>query len=246
MPGRRTPAPLPALPALPALPSLPSPPVSRRGVLTGVSAAVVLTSIAPPARAVTDDYVTTAMNGLASYVLPGDDAYSIRQGRTRPGPGGVAAGTAGHLRRGYDSVITVAVAPPFGVNLPGAAGLSAALDLFTRRRFLVESFGPFNHPFANLTHPRKALVLADLDREALLERLPIGYGFSTFITLAANGCFSEFGVMDWTTHRLTGIPVGWRISKHSGVSDGWPEFQGYWGGRQAAIDNGTPAAAVVR
>ena len=221
--------------------------VSRRGVLAGTGAAIALTSLSPaPARAAVDDYVTAAFNGLASYVLPGDDAYSVRQARTRSGPGGVAAGTAGHLKLGYDRAITVAAAPPFGVNAPGALGIALVLDVFTKTHYPLESIGPFLHPFANLTHDRKAQVLADLDRDPILVRLPIGYGFNTIITLTALGCFSEFGVFDPVTRRLTGVPVGWQLSKHPGVSNGWPEFQGYWAGRRQAIDPGvTPPAAAA-
>lgn len=210
---------------------------SRRALLFGTPAAVMVAAIAAgdpasaaAAAATTDESVNAAFNGLASYVLPGDDAYSRRQGRTRPGPGGVAAGTAGHLYDCYQHAFAAAINTRYGVNLPAPQLISAVIDAFTRTRYPVESIGPLKHPFANLKHAQKAQVLADLDEERLLRRLPIGFGFNTIITLTGLGCYSEYGVFDQRTRTLTGRPVGWALSNHAGVSDGWPEFIGYWRG----------------
>jgi hypothetical protein len=211
-------------------PGIPTP--SRRTLLIATPAAALVTSLAagqtPASAATTDESVMAAFNGLASYVLPGDDEYSRRQARTRPGPGGVAAGAAGHLYDCYQHAFAAAINTKYGVNLPAPQLISAILDAFSRTRYLIESIGPLKHPFANLTHPGKARVLADIDEQPLLRGLPVGFGFNTIITLTGLGCYSEYGVFDQRTRTLTGRPVGWELSNHAGVRNGWPEFIGYW------------------
>jgi hypothetical protein len=219
---------------------LPGP--SRRAVIAGVPAAAALTAAAArPAAASpvpTDDYVAQGFNGLASYVLPGNDPYSAQQGRTATTPGGVAAKAADVLEVTYDQAIGVPIAPSLEINAPGAGGVVLLLDLFTRTRYFFESIGPFDHPFANLTWDRKGLVLADLDQQPVLQGTPLGYAFGTFVTLAAFASYSEGGVYNRTTRVLSGRPVGWDLSNYGGVSDGWPEFQGYWDGRTSVSDPG--------
>lgn len=236
-------------PNQPATQSLNQPPFgpSRRVLLFGLPATVALTGLATTtagqARAANvvppgDDYVDQAFNGLASYVLPGSDPYSVQQARTSTLPGGVAAGTADMLKATYDHAIAVSIAPQLGADLPGAGGVAVVLDVATRSKYLLESTGPFGHPFANLSYDRKAQVLAGLDTDTALRGSPIGYAFNTFSTLAALGCFTETGVLDPTTRRLTGTPVGWTRSRYGGVSNGWPELKGYWQGRTSVGDPG--------
>jgi hypothetical protein len=205
--------------------------VRRRTVLLGVpaGAAAALAVGSSPAVA-GDDYPAQAFKALAAYVVPGDDGYSVQQGLTAARPGGVAAGTDVMLRETYDRAIAIGVAPAFAVNLPGAAGIALLLDVFTHARFPQVPAGPFQHPFANLRHDQKALVLADLDTEQLLEDSVIGYAFGTVITLGAFGCYGERGVYDPATRTLRARPVGWQLSQDDGVSDGWPELRGYWAG----------------
>lgn len=210
---------------------------TRRALLIGTPGAVFLAALAQgEAEAASDDYVDQAYNGVAAYVLPGDDAYSTKQGLTRTGGGGVAAASGDNLKDTYDHALAIAVAPPFGVNAPGAGGFALLLDIFTKGRYPFAPNKPYQHPFANLKHAQKALVLADLDREPLLRQLPVGFGFGTFITLAALAAYSEFGVFDQKTKQLTGTPIGWELSKYGGVSDGWPELVGYWAGRRSVTD----------
>src|SRR5882724_2557665 len=49
-------------------------------------------ALVDPARAMELDLTTDTFNGLMAFVAPGDDAYSIAQGVSRPGQGGVGAG----------------------------------------------------------------------------------------------------------------------------------------------------------
>ncbi|HST82261.1 MAG TPA: hypothetical protein VLL08_11045 [Kineosporiaceae bacterium] len=212
--------------------------VRRRTVLLGAPAAAALIAWSTPtaAGAADDDYLAQAFKALAAYVVPGSDEYSKQQRLTTQRPGGVAAGTDVMLEETYDKAIAVGIAPLFEVNLPGAAGVALLLDVFTRVRYPEQPSGPFQHPFANLGHSQKALVLADLDTEQLLEDSPIGYAFGTIITLTAFGCYGERGVYNPQTRVLRGRPVGWDLAQYDGVSDGWPELRGYWGGRTSVPD----------
>jgi hypothetical protein len=220
--------------------------VTRRAVLAGVPATAALTAAVPGPSAATvqgDDYTAQALKALAAYVVPGNDAYSTQQGLTTAQPGGVAAGTDRMLRHTYDEALAVGVAPALQINAPGALGLALVLELYARARYFWESYsGPYEHGFANLAHAKKAQVLGDLDRDALLAATPIGYAFGTLITMAAFGAYSEYGVYDAASRRLTGRPVGWALAQYDGVSDGWPEFHGYWKGRTAVSDPGSARA----
>jgi hypothetical protein len=214
---------------------------SRRAVLAGVPSAAALAGLSAgtagtAAAAPADDYIAQAFKALAAYVVPGNDPYSAQQGLTAPRPGGVAAGTDVMLEESYDRAIGIAVAPSLQINAPGALGFALVLEIFARGRYPAQLAGPFLHPFANLTHPRKAQVLADIDTEQLIEDSAIGYAFGTLITLAAFGCYGERGVYDPATRTLRGRPVGWDLSSYDGVSDGWPEFRGYWEGRTSVPD----------
>jgi hypothetical protein len=211
---------------------------SRRAVLAGVPSATVLAAVAAgPAAAAPDDYVAQAFKALAAYVVPGDDPYSAQQRVTAPRPGGVAAGTDRMLRTTYDKAIGVAVAPALRITAPGALGVALVVDLFARARYPVQSIaGPYAHPFANLRYAAKGRVLGDIDLDPLLAATPLGFAFGTPIALAAFGSYSEFGVYDPATRRLSGRPVGWDLARYDGVSDGWPELRGYWKGRTSVTD----------
>ncbi|MEA2443606.1 MAG: hypothetical protein QOJ12_898 [Thermoleophilales bacterium] len=41
------------------------------------------------ALAQSTDLTTDTLNGLAAFVLPGDDPYSVAQGESHPGPGAI-------------------------------------------------------------------------------------------------------------------------------------------------------------
>ncbi|MFB4315511.1 hypothetical protein [Actinomadura sp. 21ATH] len=104
--------------------------------------------------------------------------------------------------------------------------------------------GPFAAPFARLPYAGKARVFellegADSDLVALLDRhLPEPYHRSVsglieftangLLVLAALGGYSEWGVFDPETRRLTGRPAGWRASGYTPSADGWDEFTGYY------------------
>ncbi|TDC66445.1 hypothetical protein E1200_16780 [Actinomadura sp. GC306] len=108
-------------------------------------------------------------------------------------------------------------------------------------------WGPFASPFSRLSYEGKAEVFRllegpDADLVALLDRhLPQPYHRSVsgllrflangLLVLAALGGYSEWGVFDPETRRLTGRPAGWRASGYTPSADGWDEFKGYYQGR---------------
>ena len=52
--------------------------------------------------------------------------------------------------------------------------------------------------------------------------------------LVAFLAYSEARVFDAKKRRLRARPVGWRLTRYTGVADGRKELKGYWQGRKAA------------
>ncbi|TMK45028.1 MAG: twin-arginine translocation signal domain-containing protein [Actinobacteria bacterium] len=83
--------------------------LARSGAVTGLG---LLASVLPgvlkangwdnPAYAQSVDLVEDTFNGLVAFMLPGNDAYSVLQGETADGPGGIAAGGAKALIASLD------------------------------------------------------------------------------------------------------------------------------------------------
>lgn len=114
--------------------------------------------------------------------------------------------------------------------------------------------GPDLSPFSRLTFAQKAQAFALLEGTesnlvaALDMQLPeplrdsvsglLKYVGGSLLEFAAFGSLGEWGVFDAATKQLTGLPVGWQLSGYqpNGVVDGWPEFKGYYQGRQQVTD----------
>lgn len=110
--------------------------------------------------------------------------------------------------------------------------------------------GPFLAPFPRLSFRSKARVFAllegaDPDLVATIDaHLPeplkrsasglLRYLGGALLELSALGGYSEWGVFDPATRRLTGRPVGWRVSGYMPAAEGRPEFRGYYQGRTEA------------
>jgi hypothetical protein len=98
----------------------------------------------------------------------------------------------------------------------------------------------FASTFAALTYPRKDRIVRTLaqSRDGTLRELG-----STVPTLTAFLSYSEAGVLDQRTGRLTGVPVGWQLTGYTGVADIRAEFRGYYRGHRTALRGaveGTP------
>jgi hypothetical protein len=79
-------------------------------------------------------------------------------------------------------------------------------------------------------------VFRRLEEPGLADGTPVRFILATLPTLAAFLSYSEAGVFDRAAHRLTAIPVGWRISAYQGVGEGWNEFRGYYRGIDRVTD----------
>ena len=62
-----------------------------------------------------------------------------------------------------------------------------------------------------------------------LARACILPGFAAFLS------FSEVGVLNGNTRRLSARPPGWDIARYDGVAEGRKELRGYWRGHRTAL-----------
>lgn len=241
--------------------------LARSGAISGFALlASVLPSILKvkgwddPAYARNFDLVQDTFNGLAAFLLPGNDEYSVQQGETADGPGGVAAVGAAALIANLDRYL-----PSPQLNLPvlgvvGVPGLptvplsAAVANLLDALALTVNpvSLDPIApgglspSAFAHLSSADKAKVFQQLEGlevpdNSLPEPFTSVSGNLSFIAgiIPAFGAFlagNEQGVFKASTRTLTGRPVSWQISGYqpNGPVEGWPELKGYYKGRRKA------------
>ncbi|MGH2717687.1 MAG: hypothetical protein ACRDJU_03775 [Actinomycetota bacterium] len=212
-----------------------------------------------PAYAQNFDLLQDTFNGLAAFLLPGDDGYSQMQGETGDGPGGVAAGTAAALIANLDrylpsphlNILGVPVAVPGVETVPLSAAVAALLNglALTVNPLALDPITPGGisvSAFAHLASADKAKVFQLLEGlqvpdDALPEPFTSASGNLSFIAgiIPAYDSFlagNEQGVYDAQTRTLTGRPVSWQISGYqpNGPVEGWPELKGYYKGRKKA------------
>jgi len=177
----------------------------------------VLRTMAP---AVAVDLVHDTINGLAAFVVPGPDAYSIAQGVSTPEPGAIAA------------FVTEIFIPVLDGSVPFVPNFSAVVAGILNQLALAVNpapVGPFNSPFANLSFNEKVVVFQIMDATDSLKPLA-----GVLPAFAAYICYSEASVLDRPTHTITGQPVGWTLSNYEGVTDGFDELMGYFENRRRA------------
>jgi hypothetical protein len=181
------------------------------------------------------DSTRDAINGLVAFVTPGDDEYSLAQGVSTQGPGGIAAGTTGAMIEALDGASRAPlVGRSTGINLPLSGAVAELLNNYALQVAPAASRGAFASPFARLSFAEKGQVFRLFESDPAWEdgwvRNLAGL-LPAFVSFLA---FSEAGV--FKDGELTDTPVGWRISGYGGPSDGRKEFKGYWGGRRAAAN----------
>jgi len=232
--------------------------LTRRGFLGRAAAAAVLIELRgfvtakgawPPAEAQSPDLVRETLDALVAFMIPGDDAYSVAQGDSRDGPGGVAGGGGGVLMDRLDFFV------PQPDNLahnddtvPLSAAIAAALNLVALTVNPAAAGGAFISPFARLSLEEKIEVFRVLETSTEpipADQLPEPFtnapgtieftatilpGFVSFMTM------SESGAFDPATRTLTQRPVGWELTQFQpdGPVEGWDEFIGYFEGRTRA------------
>ncbi len=177
------------------------------------------------AQAAGPDEKYDTLNGLIAFFVPGPDRFSMVQGVSTEEPGGVDANITDAL------IATLDLAQPPAVPLPPLSVTAATvLNRVAQAVNPNQAGGPFSSPFANLSFQQKVAVFKYLDADPALVSLA-----SLLALAAALLAYSEAGVFDPRTRRLTGWPVGWTISGYQGVSRGHDEFKGYFQDRRKVL-----------
>lgn len=240
--------------------------LTRSGAVTGLG---LLASVLPgvlkangwynPAYAQSVDLVEDTFNGLVAFMLPGNDAYSVLQGETADGPGGIAAGGTKALIASLDRYLPTPHLHVLGIDLgiplldtvPLSAAVANLLDavaLIVNPLALnpVTATGISLSAFSHLSSTEKARVFQALEGlQVPDDKVPEPFtrvsGNLSFIAGIVPG-FAAFlggneqGVYDAATRSLTGRPVSWQISGYqpNGPVEGWDELKGYYRGRKKA------------
>ena len=196
--------------------------VVAAGAAIAVPEAVFRAGFGEEASAATPDLVTQTLDGLAAFVVPGPDDYSVTQGHSTPEPGAVAAHAGEALVQGLN--MAHASQPTLAASVAALLnGIAVAVDP-------TATTGAFQAPFANLAFEEKATVFATLEQDPQFEHFRPLVG--VLPALVAFLAYSEVGVFDPASRTLVARPVGWEISSYDGVADGRDEFIGYFENRR--------------
>lgn len=213
-----------------------------------------------PAFAQEVDVVLDTFNGVAAFVWPGDDDYSVAQGESADRPGALAADAGRHIREALD--IFVPAPDDAGANdetLPLSGAIASGINSVALTVNPLAAGGAFLSPFARLTFAEKAetwRVLEEDTQSISTSDLPEPYqdagnvlqfvfgvlpGFVQFFA------FAEIDVIDPASRTLTQRPVGWDHTGYQGDRqvpvEGWDEFKGFYQGRSAV--NGSDGTGEV-
>jgi hypothetical protein len=183
------------------------------------------------------DLTRDTLNGLVAFVVPGDDPYSVAQGQSFGGPGGIAAGAVEALIHGLDHYVPLASLPG-GNGAPASGGVAMLLNQYALQVNPAASAGGFASPFARLAFDEKAQVFQRFESEPGADGTELRFvagilpGFVAFLS------YSETGVRDVATGELKARAIGWDIAKYGGPAEGHPELIGYWRGHRSALKPG--------
>ena len=198
--------------------------LASAGAVAGLSQALARVGLADEAAAAAPDLITQTFNGLAAFIVPGPDEYSLAQRVSTTEAGGVAAHAGEALVAGLNfadaSQPTLAAATATLLNSV-AVGVDAG-----------SASGQFASSFANLRFEQKAAVFAILEGAPSFE--PFRPLVGLLPALAGFLSYSEVGVFDPATRSIVATPVGWQISGYDGVADGRDELVGSFEGRRSA------------
>jgi hypothetical protein len=183
------------------------------------------------------DVVRDTLKGLLAFVLPGDDAYSVAQGESARGPGSIGGGSLEPLIRMLDNFVPAGFFGATDATLPGSQIVAGLLNQLALRVDPSARHGPFLSPFARLSFREKGEVFRRFEADRGVNELEPELKFVAGIlpASAAFTSFSEAGVFDRRTRRLTRRPVGSAISGYGGPAEGHADFRGYFQGRRAAV-----------
>jgi hypothetical protein len=186
------------------------------------------------AQAQSADMTQDTFNGLVSFALPGDDAYSVAQGESFPGPGAVAAGAAGAMIRNLDQYIPV-FAGAGEAPVPASSGVAAGLNDYALNVNPAAAAGAFPSPFARLTFKEKIEALRRFESEPAAANTELRFVGAILPGFAAYLAMSEAPYWDRGSRTMTGKPLAWEITQYRGPTDITDELIGYWKGNRKAI-----------
>jgi hypothetical protein len=221
--------------------------VSRRAFLhragaLGLAAALAELPIVLGRRGLLDqalaqsiDLTTDTLNGLAAFVLPGDDPYSVAQGESHPGPGAIAARTVPALIDALDAYVPATTVVAGDRSLPASGGVATLLNDYALQVDPAATGGGFASPFARLTFAEKADVFRRFESDPALADTEVRFVAGILPGFAAFLAFSEVGVYDRAQRALAGRAVGWDIAGYADPAEGRRELRGYWKGHRKAI-----------
>jgi hypothetical protein len=181
------------------------------------------------------DLVAETIAGFICFMLPGDDPYSVAQGESYPGPGGIAAGAVPSLTYMLDLFGAATEGAPAN-NSSGSGIVAGFLNDFALQVNPRAVQGKFHAPFTNLSFTQKAMVFERWEGD---ETVNAGQPELKFISgilpgAAAFMCFNSSGVWDPVTRKPKSTPVGWQIAGWRGPGEGFNDFKGYLGGHRSA------------
>ena len=218
----------------------------KSGALAGLAAALApLPGLLDPSKvyAQSADLTVDTFNGLLAFLVPGNDEYSRQQGRSTGRTGGVGANVVDTFIYDLDRFVPASVFGAQGRTVPASSSVASLLNIYAEQVNPL-ALGTFLSPFARLSFAEKVEVFrrveSDLEGTGTELAFVAGIlpGFATFVA------FTEAGAFNSSTQRLTGEPVGWQLTNYAGVSDGWPEFRGYYQGRKKVKGAGPNATEV--
>ena len=214
--------------------------VQRAGTLGAALATIDLAALLDAhglldtAHAQTADLTRDTMNGLVAFVVPGDDPYSVAQGQRASGPGGIAAGAVDALITGLDHYVPAATLPTGTATVPASGGVAMLLNQYAQRVNAAATRGGFPSHFARLSFAEKVRVFELFESDSTGRFNELRFVSGILPGFAAFTSFSETGVRDLVTRRVTGRAVGWRIARYRGPAEGHKEMRGYYRGVRKA------------
>lgn len=218
----------------------------ERAGLVGLAAALPgllqLHGLVDEAIAQSADVTEDTLNGLLAFMFPGDDAYSVAQGQSAAGPGGVGSGVAKTFISNLDNFIPAGTASSGDRSIPASSGVASLLNSYASQVNPAAAGGAFPSAFARLSFAQKAEVFKRFEAEAAAADTELRFVAGILPGFAAFLAFSEAGVFDPATGGVSERAVGWNVAGYAGPAEGHKEHLGYWKGRRKAI----PSAGYAR
>jgi hypothetical protein len=188
--------------------------VAGLAALSQVPLALAPKGLLDQADALDLDVARDMFSGLAAFVLPGDDRYSVAQGVTAKGPGAVGAGAVGPLIATLDRFVAGSAVRADRATVAVSSAVALLLDDFAVQVNPLALRGEFLSPFARLSFAEKAGALRLLDEDRVVGDVlgETRYLSALLIPLMAFMAFSDAPVFDRAIGGLSGTPAGWQIA----------------------------------